>query len=289
MTNPAQIQRPTVISTDEDPEAAARLAASILSDDDKDDKDTGTVAVPFITPPPVGVYTLPGGGLIDADGTCHDEVEVRELTGADEERLSKAEANKNMGRYMQTIVKCGLVRIGEHERPSQRLLDELLIGDRSMILHAIRRATYGDEMALTMICPKCGAAIDANYDLANEIPIKKLDDLSQRRLEVKLRHDRVAVVRIPTAGDQDALFALQGKTLAEANTVLLSRCLISIDGMPANSMEAALALGAKDRGTLLDEMTEAQPGPKYGEVMIECPGCNSESPSVISLLDLFRG
>lgn len=289
MTNPAQFQRPTVISTDENPEAAAALAASILSNDDTDDKDAGTVAVPFIKAPPVGVYTLPGGGIIDPDGTRHDEIEVRELTGADEELLSKAEANKNMGRYMQTIVKCGLVRIGEHERPSQRLLDELLIGDRQMILHAIRRATYGDEMALTMICPKCGTAIDANYDLANEIPIKKLDDPTQRRLEVKLRHDRIGIVRIPTAGDQDALFNLQNKTLVEANTVLLSRCLVTIDGMPANSMEAALGLGAKDRATIIDEMTEAQPGPKYGEVTIECPGCNSESPSVIGLLDLFRG
>lgn len=288
MSDAAQYTRPTVITTNEDPEAASALAASILSEDDKD-SGPPTVAVPFIQPPPESIFKLPGGGLLDSDGIMHDEIEVRELTGADEEALSKAEITKSMARYMNLIVKRGLVRIGEHDAPSDKLLGELLIGDREMILLAIRRATYGDTMELTMICPNCGAAVDANYDLASEIPIRSLADPFQRRIDVTLRNGRVAVVRLPTAADQDALLGLQNKTRAEANTVLLSRCLHSIDGLPAASMGVAQGLGIKDRRIILDGLTDVQPGPKYGEVMVECPGCGSESPSVISLLDLFRG
>jgi len=291
MTNPAQYERPTVISTSTDPEAAAALAASILSDDKQEDEEgVPTVAVPFIQPPPESVFELPGGGIIDADGTRHSEIEVRELTGADEEALSKAEINKTMDRYMNEIVKRGLVRVGEHEAPiNPTLLGELLVGDREMVLLAIRRATYGDSMELTMICPACASAVDANYDLANEIPIRKLEDPMQRRIEVKLRDGRTAIARLPTAADQDALLRLTGKTLPEANSVLLSRCLITIDGMPANSLAAVQNLGIIDRRTILDEMTDIQPGPKYGEVMVECPGCGRESPSVITLMNLFRG
>lgn len=284
------MDRPTmVISTEDNPELAASMAAKILSEDNKEDEGVPTVAVPFIQPPPESMFTLPGGGLIDADGTLHKEIEVRELTGADEEALSKAEVTKSMARYMNAIVKRGLVRIGEHDAPSEKLLGELLVGDREMVLLAIRRATYGNDMELTLICPNCAAAVDAKYDLATEIPIHTLDDPMQRRIEVTMRDGKVAVARLPTAADQDVLLGLTGKSLAEANTVLLSRCLITIDGVPAGGAEVAKGLGIKDRRLILDEMTDVQPGPKYGEVMVECPNCGGESPSVISLIDLFRG
>lgn len=289
MTNPAQYDRPMSITTEDNPELASAVAAKLLSDDDTEEKGVPTVAVPFIAPPPESVFKLPGGGLLDPNGVLHDEVEVKELTGADEEALSKAEVTKSMSRYITTIVKRGLVRIGAHEKPDDKLLSELLVGDREMIELAIRRATYGDELELTMVCPNCSTAVDAVYDLATEIPIRKLDDPFKRTVEVEMRDGRVAVARLPVAADQDVLLGLTGKTLAEANTVLLSRCLISIGGIPTGGVPVVQALGIMDRRAILDEMTKVQPGPKYGEVMVECPGCNSESPSVITLIDLFRG
>jgi hypothetical protein len=277
-----------VVSSSTDPEAANALAQSILSGEGEK-PDTNMVQVPFIPPPPDTAVKLPGGGLMDADGTLHDDAVVRELTGADEEALSKADATKNMARYVQTITKRGTERIGKYENPDENLLGELLVGDREMLLLAIRRATYGDDMTLTLICPSCASAVDASFDLGTEIPIVDFGDEKKRTLEIRLRDGRMARVRIPTAADQDYVLGLANKTVPEMNTIMMARCMISIDDMPITGQDAVRALGIMDRRTIVKALNEAQPGPKYGEVSLECPGCGRDFPLQIDILSLFRG
>lgn len=286
------LNRPTmVVSSSESPEAAAHLAQSILQDasEDTTKEETGTVSIPFITPPPDTLVRLPGGGILDPHGGINDEAEVRELTGADEEILSKAEATKSMARYVQMLVKRGTVRIGSYEKLTDDLLSELLIGDREALILAIRRATYGDELKLTVVCPACTSSVEVTYDLATEIPTTTLEDPTQRVLEVSLRKGGVARVRIPTCEDQDAVFSVTNKTLSEMNSMLMARCLVTINGQPAQGRESVLALGIMDRQKIVEVMNGAQPGPKYNEVQIECPSCGAESPLRVRLLDLFRG
>lgn len=277
--------------TDIDPIAASEAAQKILAEanEPEDDKAKGIIDVPFIAPPPDTTVKLPGGGLLDADGTINDEVEVKELNGADEEALSKAEVTKNLGRYIQALVKRGTVRIGRFEKLNDDLLGELLIGDREMLILSIRRATYGDELEMAAVCPVCASAVDVTFDLATEIPITVLEDPRQRSVDMVLRDGRKAVVRIPTAGDQNAIYALTGKTMSEMNTLLIGRCLVTIDGMPASGQQAALSLGIHDRREIVKVMNDIQPGPKYSDVEIECPGCGGEFPLQVRLLDLFRG
>lgn len=280
--------RPMVVSSDQNPEEAARLAQDIL-DEANEEKGPKTIEVPFIEPPPDTVVRLPGGGLMDSDGTLHDEAVVKELTGSDEEALSKAEVTKTLGRYIQVLVRRGTESIGAYQHPDDKLLGELLIGDREALILAIRRATYGDELKLTVVCPSCTSAVDVTYDLATEIPITEMEDKYKRDIGVKLRDGRHALFRIPTCADQDALYATQNKTMSEMNSVLMSRCLISIDGQPVQGRNAVLALGIRDRKKIVAALNGAQPGPKYNEIDIECPSCGAESPLQVRLLDLFRG
>jgi hypothetical protein len=276
-----------VISSAADPEAADAAAKTILGEEEK--KPENMVTVPFIPPPPDTAIKLPGGGLLDADGTMHDDAVVKELTGADEEALSKADATKNMARYVQTITKRGTERIGKYENLDEKLLGELLIGDREMLLLAIRRATYGDEMKLTLICPSCTSAVDASFDLGTEIPIVDFGDEKKRYLDIKLRDGRMAKVRIPMAADQDFVLGMTNKTVPEMNTIMLARCIVSIDDMPITGQDAVRHLGIMDRRTIVKELNESQPGPKYGEVNLECPGCGRDFPLQIGILELFRG
>lgn len=277
----------TIISSHTDPDTATALAERLLSDDAPEKVET-TVAVPFIEPPPDTSVRLPGGGIMDPDGTFHDEAVVRELTGADEEALSKADATKSMSRYVQVLVRRGTESIGKYEKLDDNLLGELLVGDREMLILAIRRATYGNDLKLTLVCPSCTAAVDATFDLSSDIPIDDMGDERKRIIEVPLRRGRTAKVRIATAADQDAVLALQGKTVAEMNSAYLARCLVSIDGMPC-TRETVLGLGIRDRQAIIKAMNEAQPGPKYGEVNLECPGCGRDFPMQIGIMELFRG
>lgn len=281
-------RRPRMVSSSEDPERAAALAQEILGESTEKDEHEGMVAVPFIPTPPDVMVRLPGGGVRGPDGVFQDEAEVRELTGEDEEALSKIDPVKNYGRYVQTLVRRGTVRLGGVTEVTDDLLGELLVGDREMLTLAIRRATYGDELKVNLACPSCVSAVEATYDLATEIPISRLDDPSQRQIDVGLRRGRKAVVSIPTAADQDACLALSGKTRSEINSMLLGRCLVTIDGMAAQSVAVAKNLGMQDREVLLEALMSVQPGPRYEEVMVGCPGCNEEFPLRLGLLDLFR-
>jgi hypothetical protein len=131
--------------------------------------------------------------------------------------------------------------------------------------------------------------VDAKFDLATEIPITTFEDPTKRTLEITLRDGKVAKVRIPTAADQDAVLALTAKTVAEMNTIMLARCLVSIDGMPSIGKETVLSMGLMDRRKIVAALNEAQPGPTYGEVSLECPGCGRDFPMQIGIIELFRG
>lgn len=277
-----QVQR---ISAAENPAAAQAVAEAFLS------AEAAVADEPFepvfIQRPPDCSVVLPGG-LLDMDGNVVTDAEVWELTGEDEEALAKADATKNIGRFISTLLKRGVVRIGEEEPVSKGTLDSLLIGDRDMLLLAIRKATYGHEMEYGTRCPYCFEQLEAVIDLNTDVPIKKMDE-PKHSYEVPLRNDKKAVVRLAQGEDQDKILSLVGKSVPEMNTALLGSCVLTIDGNPTQGAASVRALGMQDRKTLLDFITAEQPGPKYEEVKINCPACEREVSLDIDLGVLFRG
>lgn len=264
------------------PEEANAAAAALLG-------DSPEPFTPVIMPEPVsGLVTLPGGVMLPEGGRVV-EAEVRELTGADEEALSKSDGGTNFGRFIQITLQRGTLRIGDWEPPDRSLLDSLLLGDRDTLLLAIRKATYGNEMPHTARCLACGEVLDIVLDLNTDIPMKELENPENRRFTVPLRRG-VAVVRLPTGADQNVVLNMKGKTVPEMNTELLSRCVIEINGEPvASRPEPVRALGMADRQTLLTFFTDTQPGPKYEGVKVPCASCERDVPLNIDLADLFRG
>lgn len=285
------LAQPSRVSSSENPQAAAALAQDLFS--------TGPLLPPngiepdeenpnLISRPPECQVSLPGG-LVTVEGDLVQDAEVRELTGADEEALAKADIAKSPGRFVAVLLKRGVARLGDEEPPSPTTLDALLIGDRDTLILAIRRATYGDTLDFSTRCMFCMEGLDMEIDLANEVPIKPMEDPAKRQFEVELRRGRVAVVELPVGADQIHVLAMVNKTVPEMNTMMISRCLKSLDGMPMMGLEAARSLGMADRQTILDFLGENQPGPKYEEVKAQCPACERDVPLRIDLADLFRG
>ncbi|MFF1701332.1 hypothetical protein [Streptomyces sp. NPDC058252] len=270
------------------PGAANTAIAAVLGQD-------AQVAKPEISLPVGGAFRLPGGYVLAGEyaGVRYD-AEVRELTGADEEAITKAR-NSGIGRFIATLLQCGTVSVGS-ESADPTVLSNLLLGDRDMLLLEIRRATYGDEVVWERFsCPFCGEEFRLSVTL-DEIPVRRLDDPSQRVFEVPLRKNRKAFVRLPVGSDQEAILAVAERTTdSEQNTLLLSRCLISIveaDGSETavtGNAEFARALGIVDRQTILDAIEKNQPGPQYNEVKFLHESCGKEVPLFISAGDLFQG
>lgn len=238
------------------------------------------------------VVDLPGGYVM-ADGMVVRKAEVRELTGLDEEAMARGANKQNqvdLVRLLEIIFERGLIRIGDQEvggGPEGRALRQsMLVGDKDAVLLGIRIATYGPDYESRIVCPKCGEESDVVFELLTDIEERTLEDPQVIYRTVKLRNGE-AEVRLPTVGDQAYATSDPRRTAAEANTMLLARCVRSVNGVPTMGEQTLRAMGMKDRHSILQYIADTAPGPRMGEVKVECPACKEESQMSLSMPALF--
>jgi hypothetical protein len=265
-----------IIDGSADPEYAAARASEVLD---------AANPRPQMVEPPDGQVALPAG-WIDPKGVLHRTAQVRELTGKDEEKLSRINITSALPLYLRTLVTQGTEYIGNVE-PSKEIIDQLLVGDREALILGIRIATYGDDVPIRVICPNCEATQDVAIELSKDVPVKTLDEPEVRTFDVPLRKGSVAVVQLATVAVQDEILAHPNTSEAELKTITLSKCVLSIDGVPA-TYDRVLNLGMADRKTILSFLAETQPGPDYEGVILPCPSCEKTFPIDLDLADLFR-
>jgi hypothetical protein len=234
--------------------------------------------------PNPNIVSLPGGVVIE--GVEVNVAEVRELTGEDEEALFKS--SNNFYRFISVILERGVSRVGD-EPATPALLKKLLIGDRDTLLLGIRRATFGDEIEIKgVVCPWCDVFIGDLTIALDTVEIKELDGKPGATYDVTLRDGRVAVVTLPTGADQSAVFANDKLSAAAQNTLLLSRVVKSIGGGKVTE-KTVRTLGILDRKTLLQFLADAQPGPRYDDIVTLHEDCNNEIPVPLTVMEMFRG
>jgi len=229
------------------------------------------------------VVELPGGFVL-SNGTLATTAEVRELNGLDEEELAKA---TTANRMLHTAFSKGLVSIGGSEAYKENL-NTLLSGDKEAILLGIRNVTFGSKIPYTYTCSSCLEEQDTEIDLLKDVEITKLNDpVSDRIFTVKLKNGE-AVVTLPNGVTNKKLMDAEDKSTAELVTIILSGCLVSINGTPSLGVQTALNLGILDRETIISEIYRRTPGPRLGEVTKACKACGNETPLPLSLASLFR-
>ena len=239
---------------------------------------------------------LPGGLVMGADpDDVKYEAEVQELNGMHEEQIAKARQSGRMDKFYNALLSCGTVSIGDAPA-TKEVLGALLLGDADYLIREIRRATYGDEIEFNeLLCPHCGERYNLTLTL-DDIPVRKLKTSSDRTFEVHLRKKgRSALVRLPLGSDREAITSSLELNSAEQNTLLLSRCVISIteaDGeasLVANQTSPVKALSIPDRAKLLSEINDRQPGPQFDDVTYLHDACGQEVHFALTIGDLFLG
>jgi len=88
------------------------------------------------------VFTLPSG----------TEVEIREMTGAEEELLTNQRLIRSGDAINQVFMNC-ILRLGDKEDLALKDVLDLLSGDRLFILVKLREISLGDEVELDLVCP----------------------------------------------------------------------------------------------------------------------------------------
>lgn len=208
-------------------------------------------------------------------------LEVRELNGADEEAIAKS---GTLGKSLNTILQRGVVKVGE-TAATDALLDQMVSGDRDLVMLAIRKLTFGPSIDNEMLCPRCGGRSPVHIDLDSDIPTKEFTGIWEWDVETSL-----GVVRLglPKGSAQKKLMDGEDRTSAELSTLLISECIVSVDGLPVVPSRIALSMSIRDRETILQQIVDNTPGPRLLEVTTACKACEEIISTPLSLASLFR-
>ena len=113
------------------------------------------------------------------------------------------------------------------------------------------------------------------------------DQIVDRTWRVSTKKGYVTV-SLPTGITQKKLLENADKSSAEINTILLSGCVMDVNGEPSMGASTVLNLGMQDRSKIVEEIINRNPGPRLGEVKKTCKACGEDIALPLSLVDLFR-
>lgn len=261
-----------------DPNLINAAVAQYISSDDRTEEPEPTEFYPAQD----RTVTLPGG-IITPTGDVVTEISVRELTGRDEEAISKC---RTIGKVLLTVLERGISSIGSR-RPSESDLNSMLAGDRDVALLNIYSVTFGSEVQATRMCAACNEAATLTIDLDSDIPIKKLGSPQERYFTVRTSRGD-ARVELPNGYTQKALFESSDKSLAELSTLLLVNTVSDIGDNPVMGPRQVQDLSIKDRRKIAEEIGSRNPGPQMSGIKKDCTNCGAEMEVAISIAGLFQ-
>lgn len=245
---------------------------------------------PEINKPPRTDVNLIRGVYNHATEDWERNALVRELTGEDEEVLASLDAKQELtyNDYIGNLLTRAVVSIGSQKvdnNPS--IIDDLIIGDRDLLFLAVIRATYGKVRELVLTCGNCNGSNDVLIDLEDDFKVQDTDTDLTKPVSVQLKDGTTVSFNYPTAGDS-RVATKKATTVAEQNTYIIARCLIS--SMSRDDREIwAKKLGIADRKKIVKALTSAQPGPRMGEVETQCAHCQENLTVVLDWVSLLFG
>ena len=262
------------ISAAANPALANQLLNKALAEKPKE-------VMPEIVSPLDTTVELPGG-LVTAAGEIIKTAEVRELTGKDEEIISKS---SNLGKAILTVLQLGTVKIG-NEPATESLLNELLIGDRDAILLGILKLTFGNKVKIPVFTN--GEEKLVEVDITADIKHKILTDPVNQVVFTVQGKNTEYTVKLPNGIVQKELINNMDKTSAELSTLILENTVIRIGENPVYSKAQVQALNVVDRRKIIDEINKRAPGPQFEDVVVVDPETGSEVTVPINLGSLFQ-
>jgi hypothetical protein len=244
--------------------------------------------VPLIPDQPSSVVTLPKGYLYQ--GAMQTKAEVRELTGADEERLART---KDFAEFFDRLAALGTARIGDVDLTEMSLSDRqgvvqtLLVGERERLVLAVVQATYGDTKTISFTCGQCAAEQEVDIIFSEDFTVRDVDDIRASYTLTTSTGDLLEY-RLVNGADQMEALKDASSNMAEQNTIILSRCITKVnDGLVPDPLGYARQMKIKDRRAILKVMVEHQPGVDL-EVKLHCVRCQNEQSLPLGWGDLFQ-
>ena len=225
-------------------------------------------------------------GYVDKEGNHHTTFTLREMTGRDEEAISKADVKQNGAKLISTLLERCVLSIGSLTKKSvgidgwKDVIKGLLVGDQDYMLIKLRELSMGSEIEVTHTCPHCKQSLKTMLDVS-ELEIEPFK--GQRVVSFSLPKgykDKKGVVhkdgtmRLPTGQDREVLTPIARKNVAQASTLMLTRICKFDDGLYVTE-DIMRDLTVRDREYLQKELQENLFGLNL-ELDVTCTNCGED-------------
>ena len=231
--------------------------------------------------PGVGVFELPLGVVL-ADGTRVTNVTIKELTGVEEDLLASGNSSNALQVMEKVITNC-IVSLGDIEHhliPS--MVKNMTVGDRTFLLFAIRRVTFGDTYPFDFTCPSCSHKESLQISLGS-LETKVPEDPAQRVFSAISPTGMGIAYHIATGVDEAKSVSSREKGSVLSRAIMLRLDLLNGD---VPTLEAVKALSMRDRMFIRKEF-DANDGGVDTTLELTCSACSFETKSELELMPDF--
>ena len=230
-------------------------------------------------------FEMPAGYL-DSDGVLHKTFTIREMTGRDEEAISKSDLRQNGAKLITVLLERCVMSIGTLVKKEvgeikwKEIIKSLYVGDQDYIVLKIRELSMGGEIEVTHICPNCKASMKTLLDVSElEVEPFKGERLIQFELPKGYRDKKgnvhtTGTMKLPTGYDREVLTPIAKKNVAQASTLMLTRLCKFDDGISVTE-DVMRDLTIRDREYLQKLLQENLFGVNL-EVDVTCVDCGEE-------------
>lgn len=236
-------------------------------------------------------------GYKDEKGTLHTTYTIRPVNGFDEEYLGK-QKNATYAKVMTMLVERCTLSIGTIKKSDVKpsvwhdIIESLYVGDCDNIMLHIREISFGEDLELKHVCPKCKTQITSHMS-TDELNVIEWDGKEGVPFELQFGYFdeetgeqyRTGIIKYPTVRDREVAAPLGANNAARGETVYLNR-LVVFDGELKTTERVIQSLSAGDRRTLSRLLEENQFGLDMN-VPIECPNCGHAFDGALNTVTNF--
>jgi len=226
-----------------------------------------------------GVVWLPAGYVDDA-GTVHDRVEVREMTGEEEDILAMPKLAAST-KFTRILGNC-IVRIGdiEDQKQMRKIAAKLPIGDRVVLLLALRVVSLGPVYAFEVNCPSCNdrRAYDVRLD---DLDVTFMEDKTKREFALTLPSGRTATVKVMTGEDEERMVTIT-RTTRDALSLSIMARIKEIDGADGIKVVDVKKLSMRDRNAIRNWFQDVEGGVDT-DIDLICPACGHDYQTALDI------
>lgn len=229
-------------------------------------------------------------GFTDKEGKLHKTVTLREMTGADQEILGKAEFKNNSIKAIHRLLASCVESVGNLCKKDYKslgnweteVIQKMYTGDLDYILIELRKLSLGNEITVTHKCPNpdCGDSLKTEFDLGelrlepyktNEVPFELPNGFTDKKGVVH----KAGKIRLPIGLDREVIFPTIRKNRMYATNILLSRICTFDDGTLLD-FNVIRALGVKDIKYLAELLKNELAFGYDTDVETSCPNCGTD-------------